>query len=98
MRPAGLEAFEAREAGRSGVYSYENRPADLPPKYRELLKQNKKAWSYFNARPPWYRRTAVWWVVSAKREETRLKRLSTLIEKSARGKTIPPLTPPTKSK
>jgi uncharacterized protein YdeI (YjbR/CyaY-like superfamily) len=98
VRPAGLEAFEAREAGRSGVYSYENRPADLPPKYRELLKQNKKAWSYFNARPPWYRRTAVWWVVSAKREETRLKRLSTLIEKSARGKTIPPLTPPTKSK
>jgi uncharacterized protein YdeI (YjbR/CyaY-like superfamily) len=40
----------------------------------------------------------VWWVVSAKRDETRLKRLSTLIEKSARGKTIPPLTPPTKSK
>ena len=98
MQPAGLKAFEARKASRSSVYSYENRPAGLPPKYQKLLKQNKKAWSYFNSRPPWYRRTAVWWIVSAKREETRLKRLSTLIEDSARGMTIAPLSPPTKSK
>lgn len=91
MRPAGLKAFEARRANRSGVYSFEQRSTALPPKYAAKLRANAAASAYFAAKPPWYRRTAVWWVVSAKREETRLRRLAQLIEESARGRHIKPL-------
>jgi len=98
MRPAGLRAFRAKRASRSSTASYENRPSDLPPRYLERLKANEKARIFYRAQPPSYRRAATWWVISAKREETRRKRLSNLIESSARGRTIPPLTRPTKSK
>jgi len=91
MHPAGLRAFQARKRNRSGIYSYEQREARLPEEYDELLQQNKAAWDFFHAQPAWYRKAAVWWVVSAKKEETRLKRLSQLIEDSAHGRTIPPL-------
>jgi uncharacterized protein YdeI (YjbR/CyaY-like superfamily) len=96
MRPAGLKAFKTRRANRSGSYSYENRPADLPPSYLKRFKANKKAWAFYRAQTPSYRRAATWWVVSAKLEETRLKRLATLIDDSARGRTIAPLTRPAK--
>jgi uncharacterized protein YdeI (YjbR/CyaY-like superfamily) len=83
MRPAGLKAFQARKENKSGIYSYEQRSEKLPDPYEKKLKQNKEAWTFFQAQPPWYRKTAGWWVVSAKKEETRLKRLEKLIEDSA---------------
>src|SRR4030095_2558993 len=80
MQPAGLKAFEARKENKSGIYSYEQRSTELPAQYERPLKQNKTAWEFFQAQPAWYRKQAFWWVVSAKKEETRLKRLEKLIE------------------
>jgi uncharacterized protein YdeI (YjbR/CyaY-like superfamily) len=94
MRPAGLMAFEVRKAEKSGVYSYEQRHlARLEPADEKKLRANRKAWSYFQASAPSYRKAAIWWVVSAKREETRLRRLEQLISNSEQGRTVPPLTP-----
>ena len=88
MRPAGLAAFEKREPERTGVYSYEDAAKGLPPKYEDRLRANGPAAEYFYARPPSYRRTAIYLVMSAKREETRLRRLERLIEDSAAGRDI----------
>jgi uncharacterized protein YdeI (YjbR/CyaY-like superfamily) len=93
MRPTGLAAFEARRENRSGIYSYEQRRAELEEPYASLLKKHKTAWDFFQAQPPSYRKAASWWVVSAKKEETRRKRLKKLTEYSARRRRIPPLTP-----
>jgi uncharacterized protein YdeI (YjbR/CyaY-like superfamily) len=98
MQPAGLKAFEARKENRSGIYSYEQRPRELVEPYSGLLRKNRIAWKFFHRQPPWYRRTASWWIVSAKKEETRLKRLQTLIDDSARGRTLLPLTRPPRQK
>jgi uncharacterized protein YdeI (YjbR/CyaY-like superfamily) len=92
MRPAGIAAFEKRTDDNSAVYSYEQRDARLDPEYERQIRTNEAAWSFFQAQSPWYRRTASRWVMSAKREETRRKRLAALIEDSAQGRTIPPLT------
>jgi uncharacterized protein YdeI (YjbR/CyaY-like superfamily) len=92
MRPAGLQAYEARTENRSGIYSYEQRSPELPDHYGKLLKKNKAALDFFHAQTPWYRKTVCWWIVSAKKEETRLKRLELLIEDSANGRTLPQLT------
>jgi uncharacterized protein YdeI (YjbR/CyaY-like superfamily) len=98
MRPAGLSAFEARAAERSGIYAYEQRnAAELAEEYERRFRANRAAWDFFQAQAASYRRTAIWWVVSAKREETRLKRLAALIDDSAHGRTIRPLTRPTRS-
>jgi hypothetical protein len=94
MRPAGLEAFRARTAERSRVYSFETKPRDLAPAYARRLKANRAAWTFFQAQPPWYRRTSQFWVMSAKKEETRLKRLATLIACCAKGTWIGPLARP----
>lgn len=95
MTAAGLAAFEARSDDRTAVYSYEQRKAaTLDPDQGARFRRNAKAWEFFQAQAPWYRRAAVHWVVSAKREETRRKRLATLIGDSARGRRIGPLTPP----
>jgi uncharacterized protein YdeI (YjbR/CyaY-like superfamily) len=83
VRPAGQKAFQARKENRSGIYSYEQRSEKLPDPYERELKQNTAAWAFFQAQPPSYRRAVGWWVVSAKKEETRLKRLEKLIEDSA---------------
>lgn len=98
MRPAGLKAFQARQENKSGVYSYEQRSHKLEGPYEEKLKKNKAAWDFFQAQPPSYRKAANWWVVSAKKEETRLKRLNKLIEDSAQGRTLPSFTRKKKSK
>ena len=92
MQPAGLQAFRARMENRSGIYSYEQRSDKLDAPYEKKLKANKAAWAFLQSQSAAYRRNACWWVVSAKKEETRLRRLATLIEDSARGRTIPPLT------
>jgi uncharacterized protein YdeI (YjbR/CyaY-like superfamily) len=91
MRPAGLAAFQERPLGRAGSYSYEQRTHELDEAYEARLRAEPAAWEYFSSRPPWYRRSASWWIMSAKREETRLKRLATLIAESAAGRDVPPL-------
>jgi uncharacterized protein YdeI (YjbR/CyaY-like superfamily) len=95
MTPAGLAAFEARTDDRSAIYSYEQRrQAKLDPEQERRLRADAKAWEWFSARPPSYRRAAVYWVTSAKKPETRERRLAALIEDSAAGRTVKPLTPP----
>jgi uncharacterized protein YdeI (YjbR/CyaY-like superfamily) len=99
MHPAGLKAFEARTHVRPGVYSYERRHSiTLDAAYERRFRRNQKAWRYFQAKPPSYRTTAVYWVMSAKKEETRERRLARLIDDSAHGRTVPPLTPPPKKR
>jgi len=88
--PAGIRAFEARTADNTGIYSYENRPADLPDTYLAQLKANQAAWAWWQSQRPGYRRTATWWVVSAKQEATRQRRLAELIDDSAAGLLIKP--------
>ena len=98
MRPAGLQAFERRTGNRSEIYAYEQRKAaKLSGVYEKKFRANKKAWQFFQAQPPWYRRTSSWWVISAKKEETRLKRLTRLIEDSEQGRTIRQLTRPSRT-
>jgi uncharacterized protein YdeI (YjbR/CyaY-like superfamily) len=97
MHQAGRAAHAARTAAKSGIYAYEQRDkARLTPEQERAFKRNRKAWSYFQAEAPWYRRTATHWVVSAKREETRAKRLATLIADSAAGRRIGQLARPTR--
>lgn len=98
MQPAGLKAFQARQENRSGIYSYEQRSPELPDQYRKLLKKNKTAWEFFQAQPPSYRKAANWFVLSAKKEVTRLKRLDQVIEDSAAGRWIPQFLTTKKSK
>ena len=81
MRPAGLKAFEARDEAKSALYSYEQRhSAQFSPAFEKQFRANKKAWDYFQTQAPSYRRLATYAVMSAKREETKLKRLEKLIE------------------
>jgi uncharacterized protein YdeI (YjbR/CyaY-like superfamily) len=89
LAAAGLRAFEARRPNRSGHYSYEQRPAALVPPYSSMLERNAPARKFFEAQAPSYRRAATWWVLSAKKEETRLKHARTLVKLSAKGKLIP---------
>jgi uncharacterized protein YdeI (YjbR/CyaY-like superfamily) len=99
MHPPGLKAFDQRVTERSRIYSYEQRDAArLDDAQEKLFRANHKAWDYFQTAPPSYRKAAIWWVVSAKAEETRLRRLTKLIDDSERGRTVPPLTRPGKSK
>lgn len=88
MRPPGLAAFEARKTG-VAPYSFEHEPKELAPAFEKQLRVNKKAWEFFQSQAPWYRRTSTFWVMQAKREETRAKRFATLLECSANGKPIP---------
>jgi uncharacterized protein YdeI (YjbR/CyaY-like superfamily) len=89
MRPPGVQAFEKRTGNRSEIYAYEQRKgAKLGGVYEKTFRANNRAWELFRAQPPWYQGTASWWVISAKKEETRLKRLAQLIKDSEQGKTI----------
>ncbi len=85
MRRAGVKAFEARSEARSRIYSYEQKHEGLSEPYAGVLKKNATAWQYFESRGVWYRKKASWWVMSAKKEETRMARLAKLIATSARG-------------
>jgi uncharacterized protein YdeI (YjbR/CyaY-like superfamily) len=87
LKPAGLKAYEARGDKAGLNYSYETRqPFD--PALKARFESNKRAWAFFTAQPPGYQRIATWWVMNAKREETRLKRLTTLIKDSAEGRRL----------
>jgi uncharacterized protein YdeI (YjbR/CyaY-like superfamily) len=89
MLPAGLAAFEKRSDDRSGIYSYEQRKdATFDEAAERQFRANPEAWEFFQRQPPWYRRTATYKVSSAKREETRQKRLAQLIADSAAGRRL----------
>jgi uncharacterized protein YdeI (YjbR/CyaY-like superfamily) len=88
MRPTGLKAFAARIENKSGIYSYEQRSTELSQPYANLLKENKAAWNFFENQPPSYRKMIGWWIISAKKEETRMVRLAKLISESAKGKRL----------
>jgi uncharacterized protein YdeI (YjbR/CyaY-like superfamily) len=89
MLPAGLAAFAARRANRSGIYAYEQRSATLPPKYARIFKTDAAAWKFFQSQTPGYRKQMMWRIVSAKQEATREKRLALLMKHSARGERLP---------
>ena len=90
MHPAGLEVFEARNPKKAELYSFENPRRDLDAAATRAFKADRKAWAWFSVQAPWYRRTAAWWVMSAKKEETRARRLRLLIESAARGERAAP--------
>jgi uncharacterized protein YdeI (YjbR/CyaY-like superfamily) len=92
MHPAGLRAFAAREQRRSGVYAFEQEDIRFEAAQEALFRSNHAAWKFFQTQPAWYRRTATWRVVSAKKEETRVKRLAQLIADCGAGRTIAELT------
>jgi len=99
MHSAGLAAFDKRDGDRSAIYAYEQRKtAKLPALFEKKFRAQGEAWKFFHSQPPWYQRTCTYWVISAKREETRLKRLATLIDCSARKQNIPSLNRPSGSK
>jgi uncharacterized protein YdeI (YjbR/CyaY-like superfamily) len=94
--PAGVAAFERRAEDRTAIYAYEQRrAARLDPDQQRRLRANERAWAFFEAQPPSYQRTATHWVTSAKKPETRERRLAQLIEHSEAQRTIPRLTRPT---
>jgi uncharacterized protein YdeI (YjbR/CyaY-like superfamily) len=88
MTDAGRRAFAARSAEKTGIYSYERATAKLAPHEARVLAANRAAASYFAAQPPWYRRACTHWIASAKRDETRARRLAQLIADSAAGRWI----------
>jgi uncharacterized protein YdeI (YjbR/CyaY-like superfamily) len=97
MTPSGLAAFKLRKEYKSGIYAYEQRGVDLPEPYAGLLKKSKKAWATFQKQRPSYRKQVFWYIVSAKKEETRMKRLNAIIARWSAPATSPkPPTPATK--
>jgi uncharacterized protein YdeI (YjbR/CyaY-like superfamily) len=88
MRPAGLKTLAARIENKSGIYSYEQRNTELSRPYANLLKKNKVASKFFEEQSPSYRKMIGWWIVNAKKEETRMARLAKLISESAKGKRL----------
>ena len=87
MMPAGVRAYEENK-GRQGVYAYENALKELSAAETAAFRKHKAAWADWEARPQGYRRVVLHWIASAKRPETRAKRLATLIEDSAAGRKI----------
>jgi uncharacterized protein YdeI (YjbR/CyaY-like superfamily) len=85
MRPAGVKAFEARDPKKTGIYSFERETATLPAEFERVFRANTKAWKFWEAQPPGYRRLAAYFVTSAKQDETRRRRLDLLIRDSAGG-------------
>jgi uncharacterized protein YdeI (YjbR/CyaY-like superfamily) len=83
-----LQAFARRRANRSGRYSYEQRPHQLPAQYARLLARNAAAHKFFHAQTASYRRAAIWWVLSARRDATRLQRARRLVSVSQPGRLI----------
>jgi Uncharacterized protein conserved in bacteria len=88
MTEAGRRAFEARREPEAGAYTYETRPADLPVELEMVIRAQPAAWEFWRAQTPAYRKSMTWWVVSAKRDETRRRRLAALVDESANGHKI----------
>ena len=98
MRPAGLKAFEGRDASAERRYSFEQRPHDLPADAVSELKKDARAWGYWREQPTGYRRAVAWWIVSSKKPGTRAKRIALLLEHSRDGERVPPLVSPARRK
>jgi uncharacterized protein YdeI (YjbR/CyaY-like superfamily) len=95
MHSAGLSVFHKRDKKRSEMYSYEQRKcAKLPKGYEREFRTNPVAWTFFQAQTAGYKRICSWWVISAKKEETKLKRLAALIQHSEHERKIPALSRP----
>ncbi|MDB4916087.1 MAG: hypothetical protein JWM95_3731 [Gemmatimonadetes bacterium] len=88
MAPAGIAAWEKRDPQRSGIYSFEREAAVFDKNALRAFKANRAAWAFFTAQAPYYQRLATFYVVGAKRPETRARRLLTLIERSANGERL----------
>jgi len=88
MRPAGLEAYTQRDPKRTGIYAFENAPRELAAEYEKELRKHKGAWEYFQTYPPYLKKTVSFWVMSAKKEETRRQRLQRLVESCVKGERI----------
>jgi len=88
MQPPGLKAFEGRDLKKAQLYSYERKTSKLDGELEKRLKASKKAWEFFQAQPPGYQRVISWWVISAKQEETRFRRLERLIKDSKSGRRV----------
>jgi len=86
MQPSGLASFEKRTENKSAIYSYENLEITFSPAFEKQFKADKKAWNYFQSLAPSYRKPSTNWVMSAKQEITRIKRLNELMEDSKAGK------------
>src|SRR5215216_326350 len=85
MHAAGLDAYARRDPKRTGIYAFENEPRQLSPAYEKVFRENKKAWKFFEEMPPSLKRTTIYWIMSAKKEETQLRRLKQIIENSEKG-------------
>ena len=96
VHPSGRAAFEKRDEARSRVYSYENRPQALDAESEKAFRKHGKAWAFYEKQAPSYKRTAAYWVRSAKRDETRKRRLTLLIESSSRGARLPQFVSPSR--
>jgi len=85
MHPAGLDAFARRDPKRTGIYAFENAPRQLSSQYEKMFRHNKTAWDVFERHPPSARKTVIFWIMSAKKEETQLRRLNHVIERCGKG-------------
>ncbi|MGH7472234.1 MAG: YdeI/OmpD-associated family protein [Longimicrobiales bacterium] len=85
MQPAGATVFRNRDVNKSNQYSFEREQVELDAAQSKLFQANRRAWAFFQEQPPSYRRTALWWVISAKQEATRRRRLATLMADSEAG-------------
>ncbi|HEY0429265.1 MAG TPA: YdeI/OmpD-associated family protein [Pyrinomonadaceae bacterium] len=88
MKPAGIAAFERREESKSRIYAYENKPIEFSDEFEKLFRANENAWRFFEKQPNGYRRTSMYWVMSAKQHSTQVKRLEKLIKASASNRRI----------
>ncbi len=88
MHAAGKTAFAARKADKTGIYSFENRPQNLPRNYEKIFRAKPKAWAFFMAQPPGYRRLVIYKIISAKQEATRQRWLARVIAESAQGRRL----------
>jgi uncharacterized protein YdeI (YjbR/CyaY-like superfamily) len=88
MHPAGLTAFSKREENKSRIYSYEKEISTLPDDFLKKFKANPNAWKYFQSLAPSYQNSAIHWIVSARQEATKVKRLQELIRDSEAGQKI----------
>lgn len=91
MKPAGIEIFEKREKKNSNIYSFEKGAVKFSKEFERKFKSNKKAWNFFQQQVPSYKKPAINWVMSAKQEATRKRRLDTLVNDSEAGQKIKPL-------
>ncbi len=88
MKPKGLELFNMMDVNKLKTYSFERSVVVLSPQFEKKFNANKKAWNFFNQMPPSYRKAVINWVMTAKQEATKLKRLATLIKDSEEGRKI----------